>query len=84
MNILVLFGTARPNAQGRVVGEWVARELEKRENVTVDLVNAADLELPFYDEAASPMGLAQYSNPKGTEWAARVAKADAFIFVSAE
>jgi NAD(P)H-dependent FMN reductase len=84
MNILVLSASARPNNQGNLGADWVAREVAKRENIAVDRVDATTLELPFFDEASSPMGLKEYANPKGTEWAARVAKADAVIFVAGE
>jgi NAD(P)H-dependent FMN reductase len=84
MNIMVLSASARPHNQGKIVADWVTRVVAQREDVHVDQVDAATLDLPFYNEASSPMGLAEYANPKGTEWAARVAKADAVIFVAGE
>lgn len=84
MNIMILSASARPDNQGNQVADWVAREVAKREGVSIDRVDAATLDLPFYNEAGSPMSLKAYANPKGTEWAARVGKADAIIFVTAE
>jgi NAD(P)H-dependent FMN reductase len=81
---MVLFASARPGAEGKKVAGWVAREVATKEDVRVDLVDAASLDLPFFNEAAPPLGLKEYTNPKGAEWAARVDKADAIIFVTAE
>jgi NAD(P)H-dependent FMN reductase len=85
MNILVILGSARVNRQDEKVAKWVALELSKREGVTVDYVDAAALNLPFYNESSDPLSLQDnYAEPKGLEWAKRVAAADGVIFVTAE
>lgn len=84
MNILILSASARPDNQGNQVANWVAHKAVKHDGITIDRVDAATLELPFYNEAAGPLYLKEYANPKGKAWAERVAKADAVIFVTGE
>ncbi|HEX8350199.1 MAG TPA: NAD(P)H-dependent oxidoreductase [Hymenobacter sp.] len=86
MKIAVIYGSARPGRSGETVANWVVRELSKRSDIEIDLVDAAALDLPYYNEPNSPMATPKggYNNQKGNDWAARVGEADGFIFVAAE
>lgn len=84
-DIIVLLGSSREGRQGEKVAKWVEGELKKNDQFSVELIDVKDLELPFYDEPMPPMmAQGKYNNPKGTEWAARVAKADGFVIVTPE
>ncbi len=67
---------------------WVQGVVQADSRFELDFVDAAALELPFYNEALSPFSMKRagqdYENPKGKTWAERVGQADGFIFVVAE
>lgn len=85
MNIMVILGSSRQGRQGEKVAKWVEKNLSQVDDVTIDFVDVATLDLPFYDEPMPPlMAQSKYSNPKGTAWAERVGKADGFVIVTPE
>ena len=88
MKLMVLQGSSRPQPQGAVVAKWVMDTVAGQSDISAELVNAIDLELPFYNEAMGPTMLATYNKPyseaKGAVWAKKVGEFDAFIFISPE
>ncbi len=85
MRIMVILGSARKGRRGEKVARLVERHLQSRNDITVDSVDAATLNLPFYDEPKDPFALnGKYENPAGKAWAERVGQADAYILVTAE
>lgn len=88
MNIIILMGSARKNGTGAQVGEWVQSVVATDKRFVVDYIVASELNLPFFNEDFSPKyrhySDQEYTNAAGKEWAARVAKADGFIFITPE
>lgn len=79
----IIVGSTRPGRVGPVIARWFeakAREHGKFEPVLVDL---ADFKLPVYDEPKHPM-MQQYEHAHTKAWAASVAAADAYVFVTPE
>ncbi len=83
VRVAVISGSASPHRTGAPIARWIAEKVGQREGVEVDLVDLQDLALPFYDEPNLPR-LRQYVHQHTKDWAARVAAADAFIFVTPE
>jgi NAD(P)H-dependent FMN reductase len=79
----IIVTSTRPGRVGLAVGQWVAAEAAKHGGFEVDLTDLAEVDLPLLDEANHPR-LAQYSNQHTKDWSARVASADAIVFVLAE
>lgn len=85
MKIMVILGSSREGRRGEMAGRWVAKMAQQRENVDIDFVDTRELNLPFYDELSSIDSLnGNFRHEEGRAWNARVAEADAFIFVTPE
>ena len=81
--VMIVVGSVRPGRVGLPIAEWVRSRVEATSDLTVDFVDLAELALPFMDEPNHPI-LQQYTKQHTIDWAARVAAADAFIFVTPE
>lgn len=85
MKIQVIVGSTREGRQTQKLAKWVANEAKIQEGVEIELVDLADYELPFFDEAISP----QY-NPKRDlaapvkQWLDKLSEADGYIMVTPE
>lgn len=83
VRIAVISGSASPHHTGAPIVSWIADKLRAQVGVDVDVVDLQELGLPFYDEPNLPR-LRQYVHQHTKDWSARVAAADAFIFVTPE
>lgn len=79
----VIVASTRPGRLGRAFGDWIAREAEAHGGFSVELVDLADVDLPFLDEPNHPR-LGQYVNQHTKDWSASVSRADAFVLVTPE
>jgi NAD(P)H-dependent FMN reductase len=88
MKLLVILASARPESRGKKVAAWVQKQAAADSRLEVDSVDAATLNLPFYNEALSPFSMkrnnSDYTNADGKAWAERVGKADGVLLVAAE
>ncbi|WP_148575776.1 NADPH-dependent FMN reductase [Nocardioides caldifontis] len=81
--LAVVVASTRPTRVGLKVAEWFEAQARKDGRFEVDLVDLAEVGLPFMDEPNHPR-LRQYVHQHTKEWSARVDAADAFAFVVAE
>lgn len=79
----VIVASTRPGRIGRSIGEWVERAAIEHGGFDVELVDLAEVDLPFLDEPNHPR-LGQYLNQHTRDWSATVSRADAFVFVTPE
>jgi NAD(P)H-dependent FMN reductase len=82
-NLMVIIASTRPTRVGLPVGRWVHRRAVEHPSFDVDLVDLAELGLPFMDEPHHPR-LRRYAHDHTKAWSARVAAADGFVFVTPE
>src|SRR4051812_3483218 len=83
MRLMIIVGSVRPGRIGLPIARWVESVARDRDGVEIDLVDLAELALPFMDEPHHPR-LRQYTQPHTIAWSARVAAADAVILVTPE
>jgi NAD(P)H-dependent FMN reductase len=87
-NVMVLLGSVRTDRSADQILAKLKPELDKHKDIKWDIVDPKELDLPFYDESATPnsigRGDADYVNPKGRTWAERVKKADGYILMAPE
>jgi NAD(P)H-dependent FMN reductase len=83
LKIAIILGSTRPNRVGGIVAEWVSDSAGKRSDASFELIDLADVGLPFLDEGMPPAA-GQYANQHTRDWAARVASFDGFVFVTPE
>jgi NAD(P)H-dependent FMN reductase len=76
--------STRPGRVGLPIGQWVEAEAKAHSGFSeVELVDLAEVNLPFMNEPNHPR-LAQYTHQHTRDWSAKVAEADAFVFVMPE
>ena len=83
MKVQVILGSTRPGRNGAAVAEWVTDIIKGRSDIEVELVDVADYNLPVLDEPM-PASYGQYSMEHTKKWSAKIAEADAYIFVTPE
>lgn len=83
VKIQVIIGSTRPNRVGKGVGEWVYEVAKKRDDIEVELVDIADFDLPLLDEPMPP-SVGEHTQEHTKKWAAKIAEADGYVFVTAE
>jgi NAD(P)H-dependent FMN reductase len=79
----IIITSTRPGRIGLPVAQWFAERARAHGAFEVDLVDLAELGLPFLDEPNHPR-LRQYTKQHTKDWSARVDRADAFALVLAE
>jgi NAD(P)H-dependent FMN reductase len=81
--LLIVIGSTRPGRVGLPVGQWFADFAGRHGGFDVDLADLAEIKLPLMDEPNHPR-LQQYEHEHAKRWSARVAAADAVVFVTPE
>jgi NAD(P)H-dependent FMN reductase len=79
----VIIGSTRPGRIGEAFARWFVPLAEKHGAFDVEVVDLAELNLPFMDEPHHPR-LARYQHEHTKGWSATVSRADAFVFVTPE
>ncbi|WP_430593234.1 NADPH-dependent FMN reductase [Humidisolicoccus flavus] len=82
LRIAVILGSTRPGRNGKSVADWVLEQAAGRD-ASYELIDLADINLPFLDEPTPP-SFGAYENEHTKQWAAKIAQYDGFIFVSPE
>ncbi|WP_142062338.1 NADPH-dependent FMN reductase [Pseudarthrobacter sp. B4EP4b] len=81
--IAIVTGASRPGSVNKSVTEWVLSRVSDRTDAEFELVDIADFNLPFLDEAF-PASYRNYQNDHTKAWSARISEFDGFIFVAHE
>ena len=79
----IIIASTRPGRIGLPVGRWFEERATEHGRFDVEVVDLAEVRLPFLDEPTHPR-LRQYQHQHTRDWSARVAGADAFAFVTPE
>ncbi len=79
----IILGSTRPNRHCEPVADWILKRARLRSDLEAEPVDLATVGLPIYDEPMPPI-LGDYAHQHTREWAATVARFDAFVFVTPE
>lgn len=80
----IIMGSTRPGRTGKIIAQWAYRYIQQETHTfTVELVDIDSFNLPLFDELKPPAH-GQYEKPHTKKWSAKIAEADAYIFVTAE
>ena len=79
----IVIASTRPGRVGLPVAEWFRERAAAHDAFEVELVDLAEVNLPFLDEPNHPR-LRQYVHQHTKEWSATVERGDAFVFVTPE
>jgi NAD(P)H-dependent FMN reductase len=79
----IIIASTRPGRVGLPVGQWFETRARAQGGFEVEVVDLAELKLPFMDEPNHPR-LRKYTHQHTRDWSAKVDAADAFVFVMPE
>lgn len=83
--VIIVTGSARPTTVSKKVLPLVEESLAKYENIEVEVVDVASLELPFFNAPVPPSAEAFAPTDEHVlAWTEQVAKADAVIMLTPE
>src|SRR5215210_7910577 len=82
-NIKIITSTTREGRKGIAVAAWITELVKQTNRYNVELLDLAEINLPFMDEPAHPR-LQQYKYEHTKKWSETIGAADAFIIVLAE
>ena len=83
LSLKIVIGSTRPGRVGPKFADWVAGVARAHGAFDVEVVDLDEVALPHLDEAAHP-AMQKYEKEHTKAWAATVAEADAFLFVTPE
>ncbi|SHF38034.1 NAD(P)H-dependent FMN reductase [Loktanella atrilutea] len=81
--IAIVIGSTRATRFADKPAQWMLKQAQAREDMTAELVDLRDFDLPLFDEPASNKWMPS-SDPKALAWQAKIAEFDGYIFVTAE
>jgi NAD(P)H-dependent FMN reductase len=79
----VIIASTRPGRVGLPVGQWFYDRAVKHGGFEVELIDLAEVNLPFMDEPHHPR-LGKYTHQHTKDWSAKIASGDAYVFVLPE
>lgn len=85
LNIKVILGSIRKDRFGDKPAKWIVDMVKKMEDVSVELLDLRNYQLPIFNEPISPSHVkGAYANKDANVWAKKIAAADGFIVVTPE
>jgi NAD(P)H-dependent FMN reductase len=81
--IALIIGSTRKTRFADIPAQWMLKQASARNDMTVELVDLRDFDLPMFDEMASNLWMPS-SDPKAVAWQKKLAEFDGYIFVVAE
>jgi NAD(P)H-dependent FMN reductase len=82
-NLKIIIASTRPGRKGPFLGSWIYNVAKRVMDFNVELLDLAEINLPFLDEENHPK-LRKYVHQHTKDWSEKIADADAFIFVTPE
>jgi NAD(P)H-dependent FMN reductase len=81
--LMIVIASTRPGRVGLPVARWFTERATEHGAFDVEVVDLAELDLPFMDEPHHPR-LRRYTQDHTHRWSEMVDSADAFVFVTSE
>ena len=82
-HIALIIGSTRATRFADKPAQWMLKQAQKREDMSVELVDLRDFDLPFFNEMASNLWMPSQDH-KAVAWQNKLAEFDGYIFVVAE
>ncbi len=82
-NLKIIIASTRPGRKGPALGDWIFDTAKKHTEFNVELLDLAEINLPFLDEPNHPR-MQKYEKEHTKNWSAKISEADAFIFLLPE
>lgn len=81
--IALIIGSTRPTRFADRPAQWMLKQAQARDDMTVELLDMRDHPLPFFDEVASNKWVPS-QNPEAIRWQQAIGRFDGYIFAVAE
>ncbi len=81
--IALIIGSTRKTRFADKPAQWMLKQAQARNDMTVELVDLRDFDLPLFDEPASNAWMPS-ADPHAVAWQNKLAEFDGYIFVVAE
>lgn len=82
-HIALIIGSTRPTRFADKPAQWMLSQMKKRDDLTVELVDVRDYNLPFFNEMASNLWMPS-QDPNAVKWQNKIGEFDGYVFVVAE
>ena len=82
-HIALIIGSTRASRFADVPAQWMLKQAQARDDMTVELVDLRDYDLPLFNEVASNMW-APSQSAAAVKWQKKIGEFDGYIFVVAE
>jgi NAD(P)H-dependent FMN reductase len=79
----IIIASTRPGRVGLPVAEWFQHAAVEHGGFEVELIDLAEVNLPFFDEPNHPR-LRKYEHQHTRDWSATIERGDAFVVVTPE
>jgi len=83
LKIAVIISSTRPTRFGDKPAQWIAEQINQRDELTAEIVDLRDFDLPFFDEMASNAWMPS-QNANAVKWQNKISEFDGYVFVTAE
>lgn len=86
LRIQVIIGSTREGRYGDKPAHWIRDFLAEDARLDVELVDLRQWPFPLFDQPLGPARVknGDYGHPLANAWAAKIAQADGFVFLTAE
>ena len=81
--IAIVIGSTRATRFADIPAQWMLAQAQARIDMTVELVDLRDFNLPFFNETATNLW-APSADPRAVAWQKKIGEFDGYIFVVAE
>lgn len=81
--IAIVIGSTRATRFADIPAQWMLAQAQARIDMTVELVDLRDFDLPFFNETATNLW-APSADPRAVAWQKKIGEFDGYIFVVAE
>lgn len=82
-HIAIIIGSTRTSRFADKPAAWLKGKVQERDDMSVDVLDLRDQDLPFFNEAASNLRTPS-QDAKAVAWQEKLAKFDGFIFLTPE
>lgn len=83
LDILVILGSVREGRMAAPVGNWVMEQAAARDDLSCELVDLKEWDLPFFPHPKPPAA-GGYTDPLQIRWAEKIASADGYVLIAPE
>jgi NAD(P)H-dependent FMN reductase len=83
MHLQIIVGSIRDGRVARPVADWACQRIAQKTEVTVELIDLKDWDLPMFSLGKSPM-MGDYQDPHQQRWARKISQGDGYLFISPE